>query len=161
MSNQFFGQQTLTAQYFRPQYLHGAGGTPTQDGKSGYWRLFYYQLQEAELKKENEQKQGQETSERKVEVTQAKPVAAAGKPVRQLVQLETYEKPDFKRKAIYTQPTKTEAQLPRVVASVDWELDTMYKEFAPRIIAWQIQEQQKVEAANDADMRIRLLLLAA
>ncbi len=87
-------------------------------------------------------------------------MAAADKPV-ELVQLETYEKPDFKRKAIYTQPTKTGAQLPRVVAAVDWELDTMYKEFAPRIIAWQIQEQQKVEAANDADMRIRLLLLAA
>lgn len=163
--SQFFGQQTLAAQYFRPNYLHGAGGTPpTQDGKSGYWRLFYYQLQEAELEKEKlkrAQEQEKETAEGKSEATsKAATVVQNTKPVK-LIPLEVYEKLEFKRKAIYTQPTKIQAKLPAAVKVVDSELGRMYKEFAPRILAWQIQEQQKVEAANDADNRIRLLLLLA
>lgn len=49
----FFGQEFLTAQYFRPNYLHGAGGIPpAPDGHSGYWRLFFYNMQEEALNAE-------------------------------------------------------------------------------------------------------------
>ncbi len=166
MSNQFFGQQTLAAQYFRPQYLHGAGGTPpVQDGKSGYWRLFYYQLQEAELEKD-EQEQGKEATEGTRQA--AEEVAALDttskrtkRKLEPLVKLETFEKPDFKRKQIYSAPSPINTALPVWLLSVDIELAQMYKDFAPRIVAQAVKFKKQVDAANDADHRIRLLLLAA
>lgn len=165
MSNQFFGQQTLAAQYFRPQYLHGAGGTPIQDGKSGYWRLFYYQLQEAELRKD-EQEQGKEAPKgTRQAAEEAPPVVTARKRIKRklepLVKLETFEKPDFKRKQIYSAPTKINTELPVWLLSVDTELAQMYKDFAPRIVAQAVKFKKQADAANDADTCIRLLLLAA
>jgi hypothetical protein len=45
--SQFFGQNYLKAQYFNSAYLHGAA-------RSGYWRLFFYQMQEEALKQYEE-----------------------------------------------------------------------------------------------------------
>lgn len=165
MSNQFFGQKTLAAQYFRQQYLHGAGGQPEQDGKSGYWRLFYYQLQEAELKK-NEQEQGKEAPSGARQVaeevaTVAHPRKSTKRKLEPLVRLETFEKPEFRRKAIYSNPTKLNTKLPALLLAIDNELAQMYKDFAPRIVAQAVKFNKQVDAANDADLRIRLLLLAA
>ena len=39
----FFGGDYYKPQYFNVAYLHGA--TAVQDGRSGYWRLFYTKLQ--------------------------------------------------------------------------------------------------------------------
>lgn len=46
-----FNNQVFSAQYFPPQYHTLLGGTQVQNGRSGYWRLFFHQLQEAELEK--------------------------------------------------------------------------------------------------------------
>jgi len=161
VSNQFFGQQTLAAQYFRPQYLHGAGGVPpTQDGRSGYWRLFFMRMQEEALR----QYEKHTATERPVAPTLEEPKKPApskkAKPPP-LVTLETYEAPDFKRKPIYTQETKIEAKLPTVVSRLGLDTEAMYKGFAKHVAAWCEKEKQQIEAANDADMRIRFLLLAA
>lgn len=78
-----------------------------------------------------------------------------------LVELEEYDIPNFKRKPIYTQETKIEAQLPTLLSNTTSELDAMYLGFSKHVIAWRKKEKQQVEAANDADMRIRLLLLGA
>lgn len=54
--NTFFGQDFLKAKFFKPAYLHGAGeAPPTQDGKSGYWRLFFMKMQEEALKKNDKE----------------------------------------------------------------------------------------------------------
>lgn len=161
MSNQFFGQQTLTAQYFRPQYLHGAGGTPpVQDEKSGYWRLFFMRMQEEALRQYEKHTSSERTVAPTLEETKKSAPSKKTK-LPPLVTLDTYEVPDFKRKPIYTQETKIEAQLPTVVSNAGSKTDSMYKEFARHINAWREKEKQQIEAANDADMRIRFLLLAA
>lgn len=160
--SQFFQQNLLKAQYFRPQYL---SGQTDETARSGYWRLFYYQLQEAELKK-NEQEQGKEAPEGARQVTEED--ASVGAPrkrtkrkLESLVKLETFEKPEFKRKQIYSTPTKINTELPGWLLLVDNELVQMYKDFAPRIVAQAVKFKKQVDAANDADLRIRLLLLAA
>lgn len=161
MSNQFFGQQTLAAQYFRPQYIHGTGGTPpVQDARSGYWRLFFMQMQEEALNQYEKHASTERTlAPTSEEPKKTTPPKKAKLPA--LVELETYEIPNFKRKPIYTQETKIEAQLPTVLSKAMLDADSMYKDFAKYIVAWKQKEKQQAEAANDADMRIRLLLLAA
>ena len=47
---QLFGANYFKPQYFNVNYLHGATAVPAQDGRSGYWRLFFYQMQEEALK---------------------------------------------------------------------------------------------------------------
>lgn len=107
----FFGQEFLTAQYFRPNYLHGTGGTPpTQSGRSGYWRLFYTQLQEEALKKD--EKTVEHTGSMVVTETVHDKVAApkklAKKKVPAHVTPEVFVPPDlptFKRTPVYTTPS--------------------------------------------------------
>ena len=156
---QFFGQQTLAAQYFRPNYLHGAGGT-LQDGRSGYWRLFFMQMQEEALKQYEKHTNTAQTVAPIHEATK-KIVTTKKAKLPLLVELEEYEPPNFKRRPIYTQETKIDEQLPMVVSRGISDIGVMYREFSKHIIAWRSKEKQQVEAANDADMRIRLLLLAA
>lgn len=155
--SQFFGQQQLAAQYFRPQYIHGAGGTPpVQDGRSGYWRMFYYQLQEEELKR-HEQKQGQEATEGKSEVPQAKPVAAA-KPKR--APPERRAAPVVELPKVHPRPIYQKQPEPFDVAP--W-LATINAEFR----AWNLSAQtlhgllQQRKAANDEEEEVLTLLLLA
>lgn len=105
----FFGQEFLQAQYFRPQYLHGAGGTPpTQDGKSGYWRLFFYKMQEEALKTEEPASEATAQPAEQPRLAKA-PKKKARKPYE--VKEQAYEPitfPPFIRKAVYTQPSSYE-----------------------------------------------------
>lgn len=121
----FFGQEFLTAQYFRPNYLHGAGGVPpAQDGRSGYWRLFFMQAQEEALKEKTDEK----VAEHSRSVDSPKVVVRKG-PVRKkrITQAEprTQEKPldlpPFKRIPVYTTPSTYEklANLPVNTLSQD------------------------------------------
>jgi hypothetical protein len=156
MSNQFFGQQLLAAQYFRPQYLHGAGVTPVQDGRSGYWRLFYYQLQEEELKK-HEQKQGQKTPEGKSEVASETTTAVPKKPRAKprVAKPVVDELPKVHPRPIYQAPPKQFDVAP-------W-LETLNTEFR----AWNLSAQtlhgllQQKKAANDEEEEIITMLLLA
>lgn len=78
--SQFLQQNLLAAQYFRPNMLHGAVQSAFE-GKSGYWRLFFYNMQEESLKRDKEkfveQDQRQEATEGASQGAQAEPVVAA------------------------------------------------------------------------------------
>lgn len=78
--SQFFGANYLKPQYFNANYLHGAQSEESP-GRSGYWRLFYTQLQEQSLKEDEErreQKQRQEAPPREIEAAEIEP---ATKPI--------------------------------------------------------------------------------
>jgi hypothetical protein len=161
--SQFFGQQLLAAQYFRPQYLHGAGGTPTQDGRSGYWRLFYYHLQEEELKK-HEQKQSQKTAQGtgKTAVETSANGPATGKPAPKprpkysSPQPVVENTPVFKSKSLYVVPRIEYPSVGPLLQSISRELTS-----------WTLQSQEKgvqfaqKQATNEEEELITLLLLAA
>jgi hypothetical protein len=156
--SQFFGQQQLAAQYFRPQYLHGAGGAPVQDGRSGYWRLFYYQLQEEELKK-HEQKQGQEAPEGKSELAEEVAAIVPKKPRTK----PRVAKPVIVEEGPKVHPRPLYQKQPEPFDVAPW-LATLNAEFR----AWNLSAQtlhgmlQQRKAANDDEEEIiHLLLLAA
>ena len=49
-----FSANYFKPQYFNAAYLHGATAMPAQDGRSGYWRLFYYEMQEEALREKRD-----------------------------------------------------------------------------------------------------------
>lgn len=171
--SQFFGQQQLAAQYFRPQYLHGAGGAPVQDGRSGYWRMFYYQLQEEELKK-HEQKQGQKAAQGTVESTGKD---APRNPVPKPRKLTPTQKssnaqtpgvvPPVTQKKLYIVPKRQEqmdvAPLLKSISNdlTAWALHS--QELSVKFQSSKRQEQldKAFQSANDDEETITWLLLAA
>lgn len=179
--SQFFGQQQLAAQYFRPQYLHGAGGTPTQDGRSGYWRLFYYQLQEEELKR-HEQKQRQEEAQREgkntgktaansASTTAPSTAGATARPRPRVTPRpktsNTQEIPVFKPKPLYLVPKRQEQMdVAPLLKSVSDDLHAWALHSQELSVQFAIAEKQKeldrtFQSANDDQEVIMWLLLAA
>lgn len=144
-----------------------AGGTPpVQDGRSGYWRLFYTQLQEEALKEYDRKKQlsNTETLESGKQVTETPKVAKPPVKLEPLVKLDVYETPNFKRKPIYTEPTPVAVNLPAFVAGISLELSKMYQEFAPLVRAQNIRSIEVARAKRQQRTRRRaaaFLLLAA
>lgn len=147
-----------------PSYLSAIGfkgtGAPTQDGRSGYWRLFYYQLQEAELEKEKqkrEQEQGQKAPEGKSEAAsqatpavpkpKAKPRVAKPKPVEVL--------PKVHPRPLYN-------KVPEPVSIEPW-LHVVSNQFRAEYLS--ILPLQKIvllqKAANDEEEEVLTLLLMA
>lgn len=104
--NLFFGQRTLAANYFHPRYLQGTGATPTNDTKSGYWRLFYYKMQEEALKVGEEVVEKIETKAKRDTVVL---LAAKKKAPKPRVELEKDFVPEplpkFKPLPVYTEPS--------------------------------------------------------
>lgn len=155
--SQFFGQQQLAAQYFRPQYLHGAGGVPVQDGRSGYWRTFYYQLQEEELKK-HEQKQGQEAPEGARESTEEVAAIVSKKPSAK----PRVAKPVTAEEGLKVHPRPIYQKQPEQFDVAPW-LATINAEFR----AWNLSAQtlhgmlQQRKADNDEEEEVLTLLLLA
>lgn len=150
--SQFFGQQLLTAQYFRPQYLHGQEVTTT--GRSGYWRLFYYQLQEEELKK-HEQEQGQKAEEGKSE-SPRKVTAVVSQPAKPKASVVIAEREPLKvhPKPIYQRPPEPVTIAPRLrVLSTEFQAWNTSSRALEKLI--------RDKAANDEDEAIILLLMAA
>lgn len=159
----FLAQNHLKPQYFNAQLLHGALGEEAST-RSGYWRLFFYNMQEEALKKLDapiEVKVSEEPNEQ-VE-RQAAPQGArkAKKRKPTVVAIERYPEVRFKRKPIYTKPTPVAENLPLWLAEVSLEFNAWLNATVPQ---WRkrLQEKAKVDAAaNDADYRLRILLLAA
>ena len=167
--SQFFQAGFLKPQYFNAAYLHGAGANPPdQTGRSGYWRLFYTQLQELsneEDRKKREQKQRQEAPEGTIERTQTEPVAvtaparkarrAVGKPGSALVVKE--------ESRVHPRPIYNIAK-PQY-DSITPFLSVISNEFHQ----WQMSSEPLIammhakKAANDEDEEdsIHLLLMAA
>lgn len=148
---------------FGPSYVSAIGFREAmQTGRSGYWRLFFMQMQEDSLKKDKEKLK----AVIKEAVAQAEPVAIKAtskkkQKLEPLVPLEVYEKPVFRRKPIYTSPASNTDTLRQLTVASSLEIQAMYAQFVPHLVARQIKIQRQVEAANDADYRIRLLLLLA
>ena len=168
--NLFLGQTFLKANFFKPAYLHGAGVTPPeQDGRSGYWRLFFTQMQEEALK---------QYDKKKAELGEALPVALkevvekAQPKVAPKKRVEPKPEPLFqpelelpKLKPIYRPPQAAPMpdQFPAFMLLASVEVRQWYLDFQPHLIKM-LENQVKIKqqiAANDADIRLRLLLLLA
>lgn len=157
--NNFFTQAYLKPKYFNQAYLHGA--TAVQDAKSGYWRLFYYNMQEEALKAD-EQKQRETTekreSERKTEEpVQSAPAKVTAPVVRRSVQAKPVEeKPTTRERPIYA----TAPELPLVTPLlniISMEFRMMLQTSQPLYFA-----MLERKAANDEDEEdVELLLLVA
>jgi len=139
-----------------------AGATaPINDGRSGYWKLFFMQMQEDALKKHEEAK-----------LPKVAPVVAEAvtRPIKKTVKARVKEVepfvpelviPKFKRKAMVSAPRVNE-QFPEFMWLMSMEVQNWYAEFQPHIVKM-AENRVKIiqQSANDADFRIRLLLLAA
>lgn len=155
--SQYFRQDYLKPAYFKVGYLRGADEEPTSDGRSGYWRLFFMQLQEEALKKK-EELAPQETQQHE---EAAKPPKTKKQKLPPLVPLEEYEKPNFKRKKIFTDPTEVQETLAPWMLLSSTVVDSWVSALVPIWAEHKKAIIQQREAANDAEYRIRLLLLAA
>lgn len=124
--------------------------------RSGYWRLFYYNLQEEELAK-NEQKQGKETAQRTIQSPKAEPLETKSrKPVKEIEEEPTTE-PPVKIRSIYRKPA--------IITLPDYSdlLNVFSSEY--RVSLYQVEAFRITllarEADNDEEEDIELLLLAA
>lgn len=141
-----------------PQYLSAVGfkDMSTQDGRSGYWRLFYYQLQEAELEKEKqkrEQEQGQKAPEGKSEAASQTAPAVPKKPRAKPKPVEVLPK-------IHPRPLYN--KVPEPVSVEPW-LHVVSSQFRAEYLS--LVPMQKVmllqKAANDEEEELLTLLLLA
>jgi len=157
-----FSQASFATASFSPTSFFF--GIQEESASSGVRRLQLYQLQEEALKtgfkqaiktvveEANEQEQGQTTPPRARKTKARKPA---------MVAREEYPEVRFKRKPIYTQPTDLNTTLPVWLALVSKEVDQWYASLIP---LWEEHRRVIIKtqtAANDAEYRIRLLLLAA
>ena len=167
--SQFFQAGFLKPQYFNAAYLHGAGANPPdQTGRSGYWRLFYTQLQELsneEDRKKREQKQGQETPEGTGKGTQTEPVAVTA-PTRKARRVVRKPDPEtFVKEESRIHPRPIYNNVTPVYDSITPFLSVISNEFHQ----WQMSSEPLIammyakKAANDEDEEdsIHLLLMAA
>jgi hypothetical protein len=127
--------------------------------RSGYWRLFFMQMQEEALKKPELRAE----VEKLAKVVDLPPIEEAkSKPKRKklepLVPLETFPALKFERKPIYSAPTPVDVGLPGWLLALQTSTEGWVLE--ARRAEEQAKKQQD-EAANDSDMRLRILLLAA
>ena len=118
--NAFFNPAFQTTQFSQSAFQQCAfshQGFQTDEcisgGRSGYWRLFFTQMQEEALKQDAESKT---TTERPVESTKPAPekVKAKAKPKRKAVekavnQPQPIEVPQFRLKPLYEQPNTYDA----------------------------------------------------
>ena len=151
-----FHRPSFSTVSFSPVSFHGAMTPVVQDGKSGYWRLFFTQMQEEALR-QYEEKTGKKTVKNEV--------AVAKKPVKKprTIHRTREEVPDtspvvpFKLKPIYKEPEAVD-----YVWLMSMQIQTEILKFQPHLM-WARLEQVKIKqaAANDEDMRRRLLLLLA
>jgi hypothetical protein len=153
-----------------PKYISALGfkDMSTQDGRSGYWRLFYYQLQEAELEKDKLRAAGKPQQKEAPEKAH-KPVVAAPerrvlvqrhKPKHSNTQILLEKPPEFKPKKLYLVPKREDTP----------DLVPIMNVLSNEVRNWALQSQelsvkfkqaQQLQAANEEEELITLLLLAA
>ena len=128
-----------------------------ESASSGMRRLQMYQMQEEALKKE-EQKTIKAAVKEAVE-----PALAKKKQVKpKLVKLVKYEKPEIPRKPIYSSPTEFNPDLAAMLHIWSMQTDEWLLSVVPLLREHrQVIIKRNTAAANDADYRLRLLLLAA
>ena len=128
-------------------------------GRSGYWKLFFYNMQEEELKK-HEQKQREEapqSASQRPKKSRSKPAVKATPSVEQRIVPEPPSRP-VKRVVVADPP-----ELPSItpyLAVISAELRLMYQTSQPLLV--RLIDQERIKAANDEDEEdVVLLLLAA
>lgn len=128
-----------------------------QDGRSGYWRLFFTEMQEKALK-EYEKLKGI-TSEPKPET---KPVVKA-KPKKKSspVKAVAVSAPPVRRLPQYIRPTAPEIDYSQPIYALSLEVQRLVLSTYPQLLRLETQRVTLQEAANDADNRRRILLLLA
>jgi hypothetical protein len=157
--------------FWKPGFwVKGFWGDQTleQSASSAIRRLQLYQMQEEELIKQaakeaankvvQQVEKGDEQEQRKTASQRAR---KAEKRTPAVVEREEYPKIRFKRKPIYTSPTPLIPILPAWLSIVSHEISQWYAKIFP---LWKEHRERiifKRSAANDAEYRIRLLLLAA
>lgn len=111
------------------------------------------ELQQPVKEENNEQVEGQATPQRARKGAKRKPA---------VVEREEFPEVRFKRKPIYTNPQPVVEQFPAWVTFVSLEIDSWFSQLIP---LWEERKQVIISAqqaaVNDADYRLRLLLLAA
>jgi len=131
--------------------FNGASQPVVQDGRSGYWRLFFTQLQEQS-----------EQPKKSVEVTSTDTKPVTVKPVKRTrVQSHTEvidvepESPPFRPLPMYQRKDLAHDFTPSIL-NVENDLTRMYVQF----IKISIESKLQLDAANDED-DVELLLLVA
>ena len=153
-----FGSNYFKPQYFNAAYLHGATAVPAQDGRSGYWRLFYYEMQEEALREKRDD-QVPANAVAQDTLIKREDISVAAKPVRKK-RVEKEEKP---REPIL-KPLYRQSAVAAEKDTLTPFLNTLSDEFR----AWNFStnalwvKMLSEKAANDEeDETITLLLLAA
>jgi hypothetical protein len=137
---------------------------PQTDERSGYWRLFFMNMQEEALKKRDAvlvpkpNEEPDEQIEREAAPQRARK-AAPRKPT--VVEPEEFPEVRFKRKPIYATAKPVNEKFPLWVYQISAQIDSWYASYLPLLEASQKVIIEQRAAANDADIRMRLLLLAA
>ena len=134
--------------------------------RSGYWRLFYYNMQEQSLAKdkEREQKQREEAAQGTVEVEKTEPVAKpepkpkrrVGKPVSR-VESVTEIQPIHPR-PVYNNPQPTVDLITPLLRVISNQLYEDYLSSEPLVIA---MLKRKADNDEDEEDSIHLLMIAA
>lgn len=129
---------------------------PAVEARSGYWRLFFMKMQEEALKnpalKEEAEKLAAAADLPPIDAPERKKPHTKRMP---LVPLEVFPEVRFKRKPIYSSPTPVSEVLPSILHDVRRSMESWLVRVHHAVIL------QKQEAANDADICLRILLLAA
>ena len=159
-----FNRSSFSPVSFSTISFAGATAPVQQDGKSGYWRLFFMNMQEEALAKRNAilvPKINEESNEQ-VE-RQATPQGArkAKKRKPAVVEREEYPEVRFKRQPIYANTQPVNENFPLWVYDISMQVDSWYTQFKPLLETNRKVIIARQTAANDADVRIRLLLLLA
>lgn len=156
---QLFGANYFKPQYFNANYLHGATAVPGQDGRSGYWKLFFYQMQEEALKpKEAKDDKVPEVAVQEAEVLENKRVDV---PVKKVVRRKA---PEPEAPTVRERPILRKVEIVEEVPSITPFLNIISSEFRmwlntsePMRVA---MLQRKAENDEEEEI-INLLLLAA
>lgn len=156
-----FNNQYFSAQYFPPQYHTLLGGTQIQEGRSGYYRLFFHQLQEKALEsnkskttkleefKEPYKLQPQSDGSVKVEYGQPSKVKVEDTP-------STEPKlPTFRAKVLEPQPEPISLALVQ-----SWQITLEVRKLVSIYEQNKVKYQYHLDVAND-EADIELLLLVA
>jgi len=157
--NLFFGQRTLTANYFHPRYLHGTGTTPTNDAKSGYWRLFYYKMQEEALKVGEKVVEKIETEAKRDKVVLLATKKKVLKPrVEQEKDFIPEPLPKFKPLPVYAEPSAHEllSSLPSL-----HNFTVFINRAETRLFSLAVAREQKIKRRHARRRVAAFLLLAA
>ena len=151
-----FSSSSFSTVSFSPKsFFFGVQGSAS----SGMRRLQMYQMQEEALKKE-EQKTLKDVVKEAVEPAVVKKKSKQALP--KLVKLVEYEKPEIPRKPIYSSPTEFNPDLAAMLHIWSMQTDEWLLSVVPLLREHrQVIIKRNTAAANDADYRLRLLLLAA